>query len=255
MKDWKQAARGFIDSCSFKDDIEAAFLTGSHAFGNADSFSDIDLYIILSDDVNWRERGSKEVYGFRIEYFANPLHQVMQYIDDNYLSVRLPEINMILGGIIIFDKNDMAEKTIAYCKQKLLSNFPKMNEFNIKMGLYTVWDNLDKLQRAYTNQTPDIAMQFFCFIKNTFELYSRYIGSPIPNYHKWYRWLTDEDYSSRYGLDAYKDMCFLDKIKVAFKCTDPEAMLWLSTDLYQYITSEMGGLDVDDFILRGQLLL
>jgi len=49
MKKWEIAARKFIDSCSFKDEIEAVFLTGSNACGNADEFSDIDLYIVLSD--------------------------------------------------------------------------------------------------------------------------------------------------------------------------------------------------------------
>jgi len=250
MKNWEQAAKNFIDSCIFKNDVEAAFLTGSHAFGNADSFSDVDLYIVLSDNVDWRERGSKEICGLRIEYFANPLHQVRKYIDDNYSSVRLPEINMILGGIIIFDTNAMAEKTIAYCNQKLLSGFPKMSEFNVKMSLYTVWDNLDEIQRAYTNQTPDITMQFFSFIRNVFEMYSRYICSPIPNYHKWYRWLMDDEYSKRYGLETYNDIYFLEKIKLALKCTDPSAMLTLSTDLYKYVASKMGGMDVDDFVLH-----
>jgi len=251
MKKWEQAARSFIDSCSFKDEIEAVFLTGSYAFGNADEFSDIDLFIVLSDDVNWRERGNKLVDGLRIEYFANPLRKIIKYIDDSYTNVRLIEINMILGGSVIFNKNSAAEKAIDYCKQKAMSDFPKMAAFNRITGLYTLWDNYDELQRAYSKQSPDMAMQFYSFIRSAFELYSRYICSPVPGYHKLYRWLTDDGYAQRYGLQAYNDPAFLEMVKPAFGAVCDKAMLDLSKDIYTYVTKKMGGLDIDDFVMRG----
>jgi len=251
MKKWEQAGRNFISSCSFKDDIEAVFLTGSHVFGNADEFSDIDLYIILNDNANWRERGNNRIDGFLIEYFANPMRQVKKYIDDSYSSVKVIEINMILGGIVIFNKNSAAEKMMDYCKQKSMSELPTMNEFNIKMGLYTLWDNLDELHRAYSRIRPDFAMQFFRFIQSAFELYSRYICSPIPSYHKMYRWLIDCGYSVRYGLQAYNDPAFLEIIRLAFECKDDKAMFDLSKDIYTYVNDRMGGIDIDHFVLRG----
>ena len=70
MEKWEAAARKFIKQCGFYNEIEAAFLTGSYAAGNADKYSDIDLYIVLSEDVTWRERGNKRFDGFLIEYFA-----------------------------------------------------------------------------------------------------------------------------------------------------------------------------------------
>jgi len=150
MKNWEIAAKNFINSCHFKDDIESVFLTGSHASGNADEFSDIDLYIILSDKVKWRERGNKLVDGFIVEYFANPLRQIKKYIDYSYDNVQLIEINMILNGIVIFDKNSAADELIHYCKQKTMSEFPKMNEFNVKTGLHHLWDSYDELCRVYS---------------------------------------------------------------------------------------------------------
>ena len=255
MKKQEQIAMEFITSCSFKDDICAVFLTGSFAFSNADEFSDIDLFIILNDNVKYRERGNKRIDGMLIEYFANPMRQAEKYIDDNYSKVALHEVNMILGGAVIFNKHSAAEKAIAYCKQKLAHEFKAMSEFSIKSGLYSLWDSYDEMRRAFLKQTHDMQMHFFGFIRSAFELYSRYIKSPVPGYHKLYRWLTDDDYCRRYGLPVYNDFEFLEKMRAAFtaECNDYEAMMGLTEDVYGYTLEKMGGFDIDNFVLRGVL--
>ena len=251
MEKWEQVARNFIDSCDFKDDIEAVFLTGSHAVGNADEFSDIDLYIVLSDEVKYRERGNKRIDGLLVEYFANPKRQVKKYIDDGYPHVQLTEINMILSGIVIFNKNSTADKVIDYCKQKRLCAFSEMDDFNVKTGLYHLWDGYDELGRAYAAQSSDFAMQYFRFVQNAFELYSRYICSPVPNYRQLYRWLTDEAYFNNFGLEAHKDQDFVDLTKLSFQHKDAAAMFELSKVLYEYVVDKMGGFDIDNFVLHG----
>jgi len=251
MEKWEITAKKFIDSCKFKDDIEAVFLTGSHAFGNADEFSDIDLFVILSEATTWRERGNKRLDGLLIEYFANPPQQVKKYIDDNYASVDLTEINMLLGGIVIFNKNSAAEKILDYCHKKLTQVFPKMSEFNIKTGLYNMWDSHDELCRAYSNKTPDFTAKFFSFMRHAFELYSKYVGSPVPSHHKLYTWLTDENYFNKYGLPPHNDPNFIGLMKSAFECKDTHTMFNLSKTAYAYVTDKMGGFDIDNFAMRG----
>jgi len=251
MENWKQAALDFINSCSFRDDIDAIFLTGSHVFANADEFSDIDMFIVLRDEVKYRERGNKLVNGFRIEYFANPVRQVIQTIDNDYANASLIDINMILGGILLSEENATSKKIIAYCKDKILSEIPETSDFNVIMGLYSLWDEFDELKRAYTKETQDFTMQYFRFISTVFERYSRYICSPIPGYHKMYRWLTDADYNKKYGLPEYKDLAFLDIIKQAFICSDTGTMYELAQEIYVYVSKKMGGIDIDNFVLHG----
>ncbi|MCL2526981.1 MAG: nucleotidyltransferase domain-containing protein [Defluviitaleaceae bacterium] len=251
MEKWKHAAECFIASCTFKNEIAAVFLTGSFAFGNADEFSDIDLFIVLSSTTNWRERGNKLVNGLRVEYFANPISQIKKYIENSHASVQIIEINMILGGMVIYNKNHAAEEIIAYCKEKTAEDFPKMSEFGIKTGLYMLWDCCDEMQRAFLLQRPDAALQFYCFIRSAFELYSQFISSPVPGYHKLYRWLTDDDYNKKYGLAVYNDLVFLEMMKAAISCPVNAAMLGMACDIYEYIADKMGGIDMDDFILRG----
>ena len=251
MEPWEQAARHFIDICSFKDDIETVFLTGSHAFGNADEFSDIDLFIVLNDRVKYRERGNKKVAGFRIEYFANPVREVIKTIDNRYANAELNDINMILGGVVIFDKNEISTKLMSYCREKLESEIPKMSPYDVIMGLYLFWDNFDELGRAYKKQTPDFAMQYFRFVQNAFEMYSRFTCSPVPGYHKMHKWLTDNEYIKKYGLPEHKDPDFIKIIKPAFECDNTDAMYELSKKLYEYVTEKMGGIDIDNFVMHG----
>ena len=251
MEKWEAVAKRFIEQCDFINDIEAVFLTGSYAAGNSDMHSDIDLYIVLNENVNWRVRGNKWFDGFRIEYFANPVKQIKAYIDSSYTDVSIQEINMILNGIIIYNKNSTAESLIEYCDQKSKENFPALGDYNVKMGLYQIWDNFDELTRAYENKTADFSMQYYMFIKNAFEFYSRYICSPVPNYHHLYKWLTCLTYQTRYKLPQYNDANFLDLISKSFTIIDSNNMFIQAKEIKDYIFERINGFDIDNFILKG----
>ena len=254
MEKWEAIARKFVEQCDFYDDIEAVFLTGSHAAGNADKYSDIDLYIALNDSCEWRVRGNKLFdEGFRVEYFANPIRQIKKYIDSSYGNVQILEINMILNGIVIVDKNSAAESLREYCLQKVKSNFPALGEFHVQMGQYHIWDNFDELTRAHDSKTADFAMQYYMFIKNAFEFYSRYICSPVPTYHHLYKWLTDETYRSNFKLPPYRDEAFLGLITGAFDNLDTGAMFAQAGNIKDYIFDKIGGFDIDNFMLKGPL--
>ena len=254
MEKWEAAAREFIEQCEFHADIEAVFLTGSYAAGNADEFSDIDLYIVLNDGCDWRIRGSKLFgNGYRIEYFANPIRQVKHYIDSSYKDVRIIEINMILNGIVIVDKNSIAESLRAYCLQKDIANFPALGGFHVRTGQYTLWDNFDELTRAYSDKTADFAMQYYIFIQHAFDFYSRYICSPVPNYHHLYKWLVDETYHNNYKLPPYNDEVFIKLVAASFGNLDMGAMFEQASKTKDYILSKVGGFDVNNFSLKGPL--
>ncbi len=46
----QETVQRFVDACAGDPDITAAFLGGSHAAGMADPFSDLDLYVITTDE-------------------------------------------------------------------------------------------------------------------------------------------------------------------------------------------------------------
>ena len=253
MEKWEAVARKFIEQCDFYHDIEAVFLTGSYATGNADKYSDIDLYIVLNENATWRMRGNKRVDGFLVEFFVNPVQQIKKYIDSFYSDVRIIEINMILSGIVILNRNLTAERLREYCLQKDINNFPALGEFHVKMGLYHTWDNFDELTRAHDNKTADFSMQYYMFIQKAFDFYSRYICSPVPNYHHLYKWLTNETYRSKLNLPPYRDAVFLDLISAAFDNLDMDAMFFHADKIKNYVFNKVDGFDADNFMLKGSL--
>jgi len=252
MQNWEKSARKFIDECSFKNDIEVAFLTGSYAKGLSDEFSDVDLFIVLKEDVDYRERGNKLVGGFLIEYFANPFRQIKKYIEDEAVYARSSDINMILGGIVIYGNEVKAQEIAAYCKEKLTEAPRKMSEFAVKNALYHLWDSFDELNRAYAKKAPDFTAQFFGFVKIAYEHYSRYKCFPAPLFVKAYRWLTDVDYFNKFGYPAYGDKDFADMITDAFKCNSIDEMHALAKVIYKHVNDNMGGFDINNYVLRSK---
>ncbi|ADT84055.1 nucleotidyltransferase domain-containing protein [Thermococcus barophilus] len=69
---WQSALNKFLKDWKDKDFVEAALLTGNHAVGVQTKYSDVDVYIVLSDKVDWRKRGIV-IDGVLIEYLANPV--------------------------------------------------------------------------------------------------------------------------------------------------------------------------------------
>jgi predicted nucleotidyltransferase len=253
MENWEQAARHFIEQCDFSREIDAVFLTGSYAAGNADAFSDIDLYIVLNERATYRERGTKRIDGFLVEYFANPVRQIKKYIDSSYGNANMIEINMILNGTVLMDKNSAAEELRAYCREKDIRNFPAADEGYSKMSLYLLWDALDELTRASECKSTDFMMQYYAFVLQAFNFYSRYIRSPIPNNYHLFKWLDDEKYFNRYGLPAHGDPVFSNLVLNALKCTDASFCFDQAGIIYHYIADKLGGLDADNFSMRSEI--
>ena len=102
---WKQALNEFIQPYMNKEEVEAILLVGSYAVGNQNEYSDIDVYVILNDNANYRERGNKLVNGYLIEYFVNPIHKVREYLNEDKRGHGGSMANMLLHGHILLDKN------------------------------------------------------------------------------------------------------------------------------------------------------
>ncbi len=77
-----QVLNKFLENWKRKTYVEGAFLTGSAVTSYFSKYSDLDVYIVLSPRVRWRERGDVVIDGALIEYFANPVEQISRKMDD-----------------------------------------------------------------------------------------------------------------------------------------------------------------------------
>ncbi|MGE8035840.1 nucleotidyltransferase domain-containing protein [Lysinibacillus sp. NPDC093692] len=55
MEEWRIALEEFLKDWKNRNDVVGALVCGSYVTGNPTNRSDIDVHIILSDDVDWRE--------------------------------------------------------------------------------------------------------------------------------------------------------------------------------------------------------
>ena len=54
MEKWQLALEKFLDEYKNEDYFVGALLTGSYATGNYDNNSDIDVYIVTTNETKWR---------------------------------------------------------------------------------------------------------------------------------------------------------------------------------------------------------
>lgn len=59
MQDWEKALHKFLVPWRKRKDALGCLVCGSFVTGNPSKHSDIDVHIVLSDSVTWRERGNK----------------------------------------------------------------------------------------------------------------------------------------------------------------------------------------------------
>ncbi len=107
---WKLALNEFIKPYMQDEDVEAILLVGSYAVGNQNEYSDIDVYVILNDDVDYRERGNKLVEGYLIEYFVNPIYKVREYLQEDKRGHGGAMANMLIHGQVLLDKHGIVDK-------------------------------------------------------------------------------------------------------------------------------------------------
>lgn len=251
MEPWEKALETFLKEWLDKDEVVGALVCGSYVTGNPTNHSDIDLHLILSSEIPWRERGNRIIDGFLIEYFANPTGQIKRYFESDYNDNRTMAATQFATGRIIFD--DTGE--VSVLKQEALEwkqkPFNKPDEITIGLTKYALWDNLDNLQDSFEHQAPDFTYNYHHTIQRIFEVYARFLGQPIIEFSKIYTYLrSPEIYQTKYLFNEFLDAKFAGMMIRAITETDHIKMLNSVEELTAYVIDTMGGLKVDGFKAR-----
>lgn len=244
-------AHEFLAQCAFADDIEAAFVTGSHVSDNADVFSDIDIYIVIKD-ADWRERGNARMRGKLVEYFANPMRQIKKYIDQAFVTGNMSIFGIIQMGIPLVDNNECLAELKAYAAAKLVQEATPPSTGETALAKYHLWDTMDELERCRNYSSPDFLLQCQHLFSMIFTTYCRHIQYYPPPLPKLYRVLTDMKYRAGYGLSEIPDECFRDLSISFLETKDEDEMYRLIKEIYRHVISIMGGFAVDSFVYRSK---
>ncbi|NJD99701.1 nucleotidyltransferase [Thermococcus sp. LS1] len=248
--DWKLALEQFIEDWKIKDFVEAALLTGSYAVGLQTKYSEVDVYIVLSDDVEWRERGNVVINGTLIEYFANPVRQIRHYFEEEFAQNSRATARIIVIGKVLFDRTGIAEVLKAEALEYMKRPFERPDETWVEVAKYSLWDMLDSLKDAEDRNDPSSGYLYHLALSRALEVYSKFLGVEIPPVSKAYRLFRDERFRKAYMFEEFPDREFVELFLNALERSKAENLERVITHIFE----KMGGFDIDGWRLRTKAL-
>jgi predicted nucleotidyltransferase len=247
---WQQALEIFLDKWRDLDYVEGVLVTGSQVVGTATQNSDVDVHIILSPNIDWRERGNELVNDTLIEYFANPVFFFQQYLDEDYANNSKQNARMFVIGKILFDKNGEVAKLVSQAKTYMEREFTKPDDIWTNVAKYAIWDEFDGLDDIYSAKQPAFEHSYHLFLQNLLIKYAKFMGAEILAHSKLYKFLSSEDFRLRYKIEQLPDNDFNAQFLQALQHKSQDNMYSSAKALTQLVLDKMGGFEIDGWKLR-----
>lgn len=253
MESWEIALTKFLKQWESEKYVLAAIATGSFVVGNNTNKSDIDVQIILSDEVNWRERGNKYVDGFLIEYFVNPVKQIYQYLDDDLKYGNRIDANMFYIGKVMFDKVCITSELKRRAKEDLEKDLLEVDKVSLEMMKYRIWDYFEEIEEAYETNSPYFNYLYYSYLDILLEGYSRFLKIILPAKYKVYKFLKDKEYRQNYNINDFPDEKFKSKFLECIEEQDKERRYRLILEQKNYVLERIGGFEINGWSLRSPI--
>lgn len=253
MNKWEKALNGFLENWKIRDEVIGAIVCGSYITGKPSPHSDIDVHIILSDEVNWRERGNVIVDGYLIEYFANPSKQIKKYFEEDYISLRPHSMVQFLTGKIIFDNYDEIKILKNEARIWFDKKYKELNDISVELIKYHLWDTLDNLKDCYEQNRLDFEFVYYNSLKILFEEYSRYLRIEIIPFYQISRYISDSHFNKKYLTDSFPDEYFMNKFLDSLNDNEKEKKIKLFDELTNHVINKMGGFDIDGWKIKSSV--
>nr|WP_026678243.1 nucleotidyltransferase domain-containing protein [Fictibacillus gelatini] len=250
MEKWEMVLLKFINEWRNRSDVTAALVCGSYVTGNPSKQSDLDVHIILSDDVDWRERGNKIIDGLLIEYFANPPRQIRNYFQDDYTNRRTMSMVQFISGKVVFDKSDVVKQLKIEAQEWMDKQYGTLNRSALEVIKYGIWDNWDNLKDCYDQQRADFHFVYYNSLAHLFDQYCSYLGLERIPHHQIYSYLTDPMFKKKYLKGSFPDAAFSNMFIRLLGADEKIEMMDSFTQLTQYVLEKMGGFEIDGWKLK-----
>lgn len=253
MKNWEAAATEFLKGWKVKSEVIGAMICGSYITGNPSMHSDIDIHIILSDDVEWRERGNLIINGFLIEYFANPPRQIRGYFREDYNDHSTMSMVQFVTGRIVFDTTGVINELKIEAKDLIAKKHDELSDTGVELKKYSMWDDLDNLKDSFEQQRADFLFTYHNALLRLFNIYCGYLNLETISYYQIYSYLSDPKYLDKYIKSSFPDEDFKKLFIVAIQEVNREKMMDHFEELSNHVLQKMGGFEIDGWKLRSPL--
>lgn len=249
MENHLKAVEEFLEGWKDRPEVVGALLTGSYAAGTETEHSDIDVHIVLSDKVKWRERGNKMVDGHLIEYFANPAAQHARYFEEDFQEGDNADARMFAIGRILFDKTGEVAKLVSAAKRQLKRKLGPPSKRWLEFSKYGMWDQLVNLRDLHEEDSPAFGYLYNLHVGTVIKTYARFLGAEIGAPAKLHRFFSDKDFRKGQQLPVFPDARFAKMAKLCLEVQDFKE----ADKLTGYALKKMGGFDIDGWKVRSPL--
>jgi predicted nucleotidyltransferase len=240
----------FLEPYRADNDIQAAILTGSYAQENQNKYSDMDIFIVSSDKLNWREQGYKIISNYVIDYFINPPKMIFKEIEEYKL---MSTALIISNGKVIFDKTGIVESLKEKAYEIIKRPIEPISNFEIEMIKYDTNYNYEQLKRAYEYDTNEFLFLYYTYLENIICSFGKYRGITLPRRTKIYQYILDDGYYVNKDLNKINDNNFLEILKKCMKNDENGIMYKNITELKDYLLNFVGGFNKDGWKIRGEI--
>lgn len=250
MERWEAAIHKFLMNWKDREDVIGAMVCGSFITGNPTDRSDIDIHIILSDEVTWRERGNKLVDGFLIEYFANPQKQIRSYFSEDYINRSTMSMVQFITGKVIFDKHDMIAQLKMEASEWKDRKYDKLDASLIEIRKYSLWDTFDNLLDCFETGGKDFVFVYHQSLLQLFNDYCSFLNIEQIPFYQITRYLSDPNYLSKYLKEPFPDREFSEMYVEAIEILEQRQMIEIYEKLLNHVYQKLGGFNIDGWHVR-----
>lgn len=251
MENIKKIIDKFLAPYKKEDFFLGAILTGSYATGNNDINSDIDIFIITKDSTLWRERGNRLVDGYMVEYFINPLRQVVKESEEGFATGNIATTLMFAGSVLLEDTDGIVASLIERAKNDLNKPVAPASGFRWNSNCYTVWHSFTQLDEKHTKGV-DIDFTYNIFLTNVISAHFANSGIPALSLHKIERILADHQYADRYNA-RLPEKEFCEKLEKCFGQKDYHKKYLRAKELYGYFMARNSEFDINNYSFRSSI--
>jgi hypothetical protein len=253
MRTWETAVDAFIKEWRNKDEVVAALVCGSYITGNPSKRSDIDIHIILSDEVDWRERGNQIVNGFLIEYFVNPPKQIRKYFEEDYFDNSSMSMVQFITGKAIFDHIGIIKILKSEASDWKNKQYKELDNTLKEIKKYGLWDTMDNLFDCFESDRPDFQYVYFNSLTKLFKEYSYFLGIEQIPFYQINNYLSDPKYLTKYLKSEFPDNKFSDLFLTSIQATDRNEMMTHFEALTNHVLVNAGGYQINGWRIRSSV--
>lgn len=253
IEKWKLALKEFLRDYEEDDDVIGAILYGSYASDNYNENSDIDVYLILKDSVNYHERGNIESNSYLIEYFKNPVRKIKDYMEDEFSVNKLVTANMFAYGKIIYDVEGKVKELQDLALEYIDKPLKHVSSNKLDNNNYHIWNYLDELKIALKEERSDFNLIYYHLLDYIYDAYLEYLSLPKIPRTKRFKILTDENYRKNYHIFKLPEKEF---IKLYLNCfiEDKKSNMFKNiNDLVDYYYKKQGGFNIRNFNMKEKI--